>query len=239
MSSSAFAGWDFENIWDIRESQSYPFLRNVTDPQHEIGLPNHIFAITDESTNITSNSAVLSEYISDSSEYVNFSGSTQSGAAYFTYDVFNRLTGVMSAEVEAQYTYRPDGLRLSKTVNGVRTTHIWDGANMVAELDNDGNVKDVYIRGRGLIRNGQNQWFLFNARGDVIALTDAAGNVIREDRYDAFGNEQTQTLTTPTHGVTPGSILTSRAAESTFGRDFIIREQVDSHSLIHIGIYIT
>jgi len=47
----------------------------------------------------------------------------------------------------------------------------------------------VYIRGIGLIRNGQNQWFLFNARGDVVALTDSTGNVIREYRYDAFGNE--------------------------------------------------
>ena len=36
---------------------------------------------------------------------------------------------------------------------------------------------------------GRSQWYLFNARGDVIALTDAAGHVIREYRYDAFGNE--------------------------------------------------
>ena len=36
---------------------------------------------------------------------------------------------------------------------------------------------------------GRSQWYLFNARGDVIALTDAAGVVVREYRYDAFGNE--------------------------------------------------
>ena len=36
---------------------------------------------------------------------------------------------------------------------------------------------------------GRSQWYLFNARGDVIALTDAFGHVIREHRYDAFGNE--------------------------------------------------
>ena len=112
----------------------------------------------------------------------------------YTYDVFNRLIGVNGVgvsgnEVDAQYTYRPDGLRINKMVNGNRTTHLWDGANIVEELDNDNNIKDVYIRGIGLIKNGQNQWFLFNARGDVVALTDSTGNVVREYRYDAFGNE--------------------------------------------------
>ena len=112
----------------------------------------------------------------------------------YTYDVFNRLIGVNGVgvsgnAVDAQYTYRPDGLRIAKVVNGNRTTHLWDGANIVAELDNDNNIKDVYIRGIGLIKNGQNQWFLFNARGDVVALTDEVGNVVREYRYDAFGNE--------------------------------------------------
>jgi len=112
----------------------------------------------------------------------------------YTYDVFNRLIGVNGVgvsgnAVDAQYTYRPDGLRIAKVVNGNRTTHLWDGANIVAELDNDNEILDTYIRGIGLIKNGQDQWFLFNARGDVVALTDEVGNVVREYRYDAFGNE--------------------------------------------------
>ena len=45
------------------------------------------------------------------------------------------------------------------------------------------------IQPTSAVMQGHSQWYLFNARGDVIALTDAAGHVIREYRYDAFGNE--------------------------------------------------
>ena len=47
----------------------------------------------------------------------------------------------------------------------------------------------VPIRGIGLIRNGQNQWFHYNARGDVVGLSNSAGDLVRTYRYDAFGNE--------------------------------------------------
>ena len=39
-----------------------------------------------------------------------------------------------------------------KKLNGNRTTHIWDGANIIAELGNDNAVKYVYVRGIGLIK---------------------------------------------------------------------------------------
>ncbi|WP_099192677.1 GLUG motif-containing protein [Tepidibacter mesophilus] len=34
-SKTTFAGWDFENIWDIEEGNSYPYLRNLPVPNHE------------------------------------------------------------------------------------------------------------------------------------------------------------------------------------------------------------
>jgi len=49
----------------------------------------------------------------------------------YTYDTFNRLVAVGS---NITYTYRPDGLRLTKTVDSVTTTHIWDGANSLIFL---------------------------------------------------------------------------------------------------------
>ena len=51
-----------------------------------------------------------------------------------SYDTFNRLTGVNSGSVNATYLYRPDNMRLSKNVNGQRTTHIWDGGNITPRL---------------------------------------------------------------------------------------------------------
>jgi len=46
--------------------------------------------------------------------------------------------------------------------------HIWDGLNIVADVEVDGTVIDTYIRGGGLIRSWVHGYYIFNARGDVV-----------------------------------------------------------------------
>ena len=101
----------------------------------------------------------------------------------------------------AQYTYRPDGLRHSKTVNTTTTTanntttttHIWDRGNIIAERNNTGAIINRFYRGlRGqLIHSPQHGFYLHNARGDVIQRVDNQGNIFHTYQYDAFGNEIT------------------------------------------------
>ena len=108
------------------------------------------------------------------------------------YDVFNRLKGVNNGNISATYAYRPDGLRLSKTAAGLTTTHIWDGGNIVAELDGTGNMTNRYVRGINLIKWvewASERFYLFNAHGDVVQLTTSEGIVSKNYYYDAFGNE--------------------------------------------------
>lgn len=88
------------------------------------------------------------------------------------------------------YTYKPDGLRLSKTVNGVTTTNIWEGSDISLELGSNGAVSNRYIRGNGLINSDKNGWYLFNGHGDVVQLADNTGAVTKEYFYDSFGNEK-------------------------------------------------
>ena len=95
------------------------------------------------------------------------------------------------ASTTATYTYRADGLRHSKTVNGVVTTHVWSRGQIVIERDAAGAMVNRYMRcllGR-LIRSDNHGWYLYNVRGDVIQRTDASGNVIAIYRYTAFGVE--------------------------------------------------
>ena len=103
---------------------------------------------------------------------------------------FNQPTGVTSPAMTATYTYRADGLRHAKTVNGVVTQHVWRGMHIVLER-NASVVINNFVRdlNGNLIRCHRNGFYLFNARGDVVQLTNAAGAVIRTYRYDAFGNE--------------------------------------------------
>jgi len=50
-----------------------------------------------------------------------------------------------------------------------------------------------YLRGIGLVAREQDgllQYYLFNARGDVVQRTDYAGTTLKNYEYDAFGVEQ-------------------------------------------------
>lgn len=109
------------------------------------------------------------------------------------YDGFNQLKNVITANTIAEYAYDPDGLRIEKSVNGVKVKHIWDGSQLALEVDNDGVVVAKYIRGINLIAAedgaGSRKYYMYNGHGDVIQLTDTSGNVIKNYDYDAFGNE--------------------------------------------------
>ena len=71
------------------------------------------------------------------------------GAELYRYDGFDRMTDVQTRSGSSIYTYRPDGLRLSKTVNGVTTSQVWEGNQIALELDGNGTVTDpLYPRHR-------------------------------------------------------------------------------------------
>ena len=94
--------------------------------------------------------------------------------------------------VDAEYTYAPSGLRLTKTVDNEQIYYINDGDNVIAELYED-EVTAYYLRGRNLFGSfiGNDEYFyLYNAHGDVVNLTDTSGYIEHTYRYDAFGNER-------------------------------------------------
>lgn len=121
---------------------------------------------------------------------------TENGSAQtetYTYNAQNQLVQVQNSDNTAVYTYNPDGLRHSKTVNGETRVHVWDGANMAAEILDNGDVV-WYIRGVNLLWSDAGviydtpdiTLYFHNAHGDVVGL---AGSFSRNYSYDAFGNE--------------------------------------------------
>jgi RHS repeat-associated protein len=78
-------------------------------------------------------------------------------------------------------------LRQSK--NGA--THLWDGANIIADITDYSLTK--YVRGVNLLyseTNNERSYYLYNAHGDVVQLTDEYGDVTKYYDYDAFGVER-------------------------------------------------
>src|SRR3989339_1756212 len=115
---------------------------------------------------------------------------TESSSVYNEYDGLNQLISTAVHDKVVLYSYDSDGLRASKSVNGSKTDYIWDGQNIVSEINN-GTLTNKYIRGINLIYgdlNGVKNWYLFNGHGDVVGLSDVNGNVLKLYDYDAFGN---------------------------------------------------
>ncbi|EAG8846053.1 hypothetical protein C6S20_14340, partial [Listeria monocytogenes] len=92
---------------------------------------------------------------------------------------------------------------MSKTVDGVTTNYHYDGdsIDVLYETDGDGKVVRQYVYSDDNVRlamkmNGKTLYYHYNAHGDVIALTDEAGNIVAEYAYDAWGNVLKNTAST-------------------------------------------
>jgi hypothetical protein len=103
----------------------------------------------------------------------------------YQYDLNNRLL----SEIKTATTGRQEFSNY--------TYDAWDGANIVADLNGNGAVVQKYIRSFSLIRREYNdgntaqsgtatsEWYLFNARADVVQLTNNQGVIIRIYCFDA------------------------------------------------------
>ena len=73
------------------------------------------------------------------------------------------------------------------------TDYYLDGGNVVGEKTGTGITN--YLQGSNLISEtsgSTTQYYLHNAHGDVVNLTDSTGASIKAYAYDAFGNEKNQ-----------------------------------------------
>jgi RHS repeat-associated protein len=113
----------------------------------------------------------------------------------YTWNQENRLVGVLSSNGEGiSYAYDADGIRVSKTINGVTTEYLVDGNRDYAQVLEE-RVNDVlgasYVYGRDLIsqeRGVADSFYLVDGLGSTRGLTNASGGVTDVYSYDAFGN---------------------------------------------------
>jgi len=114
------------------------------------------------------------------------------GAAFYEHDAFNRMTLAYVDGVTTNYAYRVDGLRNSKGTSAATLAHLWDGANIAADMSG-GSLIASYVRGVNLLRSdaqaGQS-YYLYNGHGDVTGLANASGALTLAYDYDAFGVER-------------------------------------------------
>ena len=96
------------------------------------------------------------------------------------------------------YTYNANGIRTSKTVNGIKHTYTLDGTKILRECWNYNEAtktyKDILVplydnedSVCGITYNQVPYYFLKNLQGDIVAVTDKNGDVVARYSYDAWG----------------------------------------------------
>jgi len=122
----------------------------------------------------------------DNADYT-LSAETDGNIAIYDYNCYNQLVGVDTDGIKSTYSYSPDGLRLSKTVDGDAITFVYDNSNVVEEISNDGINK--YYRGFEIIKNSNDLSYIYDGQGDVVILLDNLGTEVADYAFDAYGNQ--------------------------------------------------
>ena len=112
------------------------------------------------------------------------------------YDVENRLTQVnaQSGGLLIKAGYRWDGKRAWKeNASGTRTYFLYNGDQVIAEMDSSGNVKSTFTWGAtGLLGRrsdtGTERWYTWDMSGNVAQRSDASGLVVQGYSVTAYGN---------------------------------------------------
>ena len=88
------------------------------------------------------------------------------------------------------YTYNANGIRTSKTVNGVLHTYMLDGTKILRETWGENTLVPLYDNGDrvcGILYNSVPYYFIKNLQGDVIAIVDKDAQTVARCSYDAWG----------------------------------------------------
>ena len=122
-------------------------------------------------------------------------GSVMDGYAFTLneYDVYNRLTHVKNSEHDARYTYNPDNLRRTKTVDGNTETFLWNPSSEIVATIVDNSVQNTYVYGLdrilGIDALGTKTYYQQNGHHDTLLVSDKNGNTVSSYVYDAFGTQ--------------------------------------------------
>ena len=106
------------------------------------------------------------------------------------------LTSLSGNGLTATYTYDASGLRLSKTVNGVKTEYEYQDGKLMYEKKGDMELyygydaegQPCYIQFVKADGTTGASYLITNSRGDVVGICNANGVMVANYTYDAWGN---------------------------------------------------
>ena len=176
------SGYCYDNSW----SDELTFYNPGYDPESEDIYDNGYDIIYDEIGNPLS--------------YMGYTLTWQNG---------RQLASLSGNGTTASYTYDVDGLRTSKTVNGVKHEYYYVGSRLQYEkygttelwffYDADGTPSGIRYKNGDSIND---YYFVCNWRGDVTEIYDSTGALAASYSYDAWGKVTENATSADTQNIT-------------------------------------
>jgi len=111
----------------------------------------------------------------------------------FSWDARDRLVAVAAPDAAASFAYDGLGRRITKTIDARTVQYLYDDVDVVEERVDKTSV--TYLRNLSVdepfVRNGS-EFYLFDALGSVLGLTDATGALVTRYLYEPFGRTATE-----------------------------------------------
>jgi len=98
--------------------------------------------------------------------------------ATLTWQHGRQLASYSKDGTQISYSYNADGIRTSKTVNGVETTYTIIKGSLRCMSDGANTLE--FMNGTSVIFNDTEYWYVFNAQNDVIGIIDQNGEYVVE-----------------------------------------------------------
>ena len=185
--------YTYDNAGNITSKKTYALTAAGTTPTSPTSTYNYGYS-SDWGDKLTSYRGVSITYDAMGNPLSYYNGSS------YTFSWTGRqLTGASKGGVNYSFTYNDEGIRTSKTKNGVITTYYLDGSRIVAE-ETSGNVTVYLYDSEGLPIGMQYHaasyaedawdiyWYEKNLQGDIVAVYNQSGTKLISYTYDAWGN---------------------------------------------------
>jgi RHS repeat-associated protein len=143
------------------------------------------------------------------------------GINTYSYDYDNLLVQVVTPGITITYAYDPLGKKISRAAGTVTTKYVYDGDQVIQEVNKSGGLLAKYIYGPGMDRalkmeRGSGSYFYHHEGvGSVTMVTNSSGAPVESYSYEVYGK--------PTIRNKSGKVIASTGIDNPYlfaGRDY-------------------
>ncbi len=179
-------------------SVTYPDGRTVGYTFDKVGNRQ---TVTDDGTvtNYTTNQ--LNQYTKIGSETITYDDNGNmltrtvgTDVTAYTWDEDDKLVAVERDGMHIDYRYDHQGRLVGKNSGSGWRIFIWDGLDLIAETDSNGNIIKRYVYGSRIDEvmlatdAGINHWIQQDGLGSTIGITEESGSVVSTTAYEVYGD---------------------------------------------------